>query len=522
MKNKTFLLGFLAVGVTYWLTHLWGLLSLPVFADEAIYIRWAQLIIDDWRQYLFFPLNDGKTPLFMWLLVPFQFIFSNQLYAARFVSVSIGFFQVLAVGILLRKLNASRGASLFGALLVTILPFWFFHHRMALTESLLGLTLTISLIGVVQTVMADPSERDTYLSSSEAKGLLLLVLGFFSALLTKIPAVLVIPALFIPVFYLVNPEKNTKKLIIRKAIIIALGIIGSFLFFATQSIHPAFSQLFSRGGDFLYSSAEVINGRFFDNVLRVPRYFSFFYWYLSVPVLILLLIGLFTKSVQKSVHIFFWSGVLYCLPIIIMGKVVHPRYFFPAVLFFTVAAAFSFQGIIAQLEAVRVRFMVKFSLVLLFAVLLSSIAIHSLSFILPSATSPGEIPFVTEDAYQYLEGWSAGYGTAELVAVLKEKTKNTRVAVATEGSFGSLPDGILLYQHGLDVKNVYVEGVGFPSTQFPDFFVERAKDFDEVWYVANEDRVSLFVAEFPELYRFCRPHAAPCLVVWNVTDQITP
>ena len=168
------------------------------------------------------------------------------------------------------------------------------------------------------------------------------------------------------------------------------------------------------------------------------------------------------------------------------------------------------------------RFMVKFSLVLLFAVLLSSIAIHSLSFILPSATSPGEIPFVTEDAYQYLEVWSAGYGTAEVVAVLKEKTKNTRVAVATEGSFGSLPDGILLYQHGLDVKNVYVEGVGFPSTQFPDFFVERAKDFDEVWYVANEDRVSLFVAEFPELYRFCRPHAAPCLVVWNVTDQITP
>src|SRR3989344_497092 len=73
-------IGLLILLVVYLLLHLPSLTILPVFADEAIYIRWAQLIIDDWRRYLFFPMNDGKTPLFIWLLVPFQFLFSDQLY----------------------------------------------------------------------------------------------------------------------------------------------------------------------------------------------------------------------------------------------------------------------------------------------------------------------------------------------------------------------------------------------------------------------------------------------------------
>ncbi|MCC6710949.1 MAG: hypothetical protein IT416_01195, partial [Candidatus Pacebacteria bacterium] len=46
--NKSFwkIMIFLVVGI-YFLTHITALTLLPVFADEAIYIRWAQLIIDD-------------------------------------------------------------------------------------------------------------------------------------------------------------------------------------------------------------------------------------------------------------------------------------------------------------------------------------------------------------------------------------------------------------------------------------------------------------------------------------------
>ena len=44
--------------------------SLPVFADESIYIRWAQIMRSE-ATLRFLPLSDGKQPLFMWAAIPF-------------------------------------------------------------------------------------------------------------------------------------------------------------------------------------------------------------------------------------------------------------------------------------------------------------------------------------------------------------------------------------------------------------------------------------------------------------------
>ena len=60
-KNKKYLyLGIILV--FYFLSRLINLNSLPVFGDEAIYVRWAQIIksVDTLR---FIPLTDGKQPL---------------------------------------------------------------------------------------------------------------------------------------------------------------------------------------------------------------------------------------------------------------------------------------------------------------------------------------------------------------------------------------------------------------------------------------------------------------------------
>ena len=135
----------------YFLLTLFRLNKLPVFADEAIYIRWTQLIIDDWQRYLFFPMNDGKTPLQMWFMLPFQFIFNNQLYAGRFLSVLIGAANVLIVGLIAKEFstkNSIRKLSQYLAIfLSSILPLTFFHHRMALTDALLFLNLSLCFFG---------------------------------------------------------------------------------------------------------------------------------------------------------------------------------------------------------------------------------------------------------------------------------------------------------------------------------------------------------------------------------------
>src|SRR5258708_7425410 len=140
--------------------------TFPVFADEAIYIRWAQLIMDDWKQYLFFPLNDGKTPLFIWLLVPFQSLFQNQLFAARFVSVIIGLIQILVVKKILAQLGARPKFQWLGALLTAILPFWYFQAHVALMDGLLTLFLSLTVSGVIHLVHSQTGTAKAFLGIS--------------------------------------------------------------------------------------------------------------------------------------------------------------------------------------------------------------------------------------------------------------------------------------------------------------------------------------------------------------------
>src|SRR5690606_18605010 len=107
----------------YFLTHLPHLTQLPVFADESIYIRWAQLIVDDWKQYLFFPLNDGKTPLFVWLTTLSLHVFANPLVAGRMVAILAGLAQVWLAAALARKLGGGKVSRAVSMALVIFLPF---------------------------------------------------------------------------------------------------------------------------------------------------------------------------------------------------------------------------------------------------------------------------------------------------------------------------------------------------------------------------------------------------------------
>ncbi len=66
-KTVILLVGILVLGFVLRIYHL---TILPVFADEAIYIRWSQVMAAD-NTLRFLPLSDGKQPLFMWLIIPF-------------------------------------------------------------------------------------------------------------------------------------------------------------------------------------------------------------------------------------------------------------------------------------------------------------------------------------------------------------------------------------------------------------------------------------------------------------------
>lgn len=502
--------------VVFLISHLWRLTSLPVFADEAIYIRWTQLIMDDWQRYLFFPLNDGKTPLFIWLLTPWQYLFSDQLWAARFVAVLVGVIQVGASLRLVKTLGGRRWALFLVGLWTVVLPFWFLHHRLALIDGLLTLWLTLFTEQVVKVLHASqPTSKSARHTPWLAAGLGAVALG--AALWTKVPAVLGIPT--VGVAWLLLAENGQQRR--RSFVPLAAMVVGGVALFAGLRISPAFGQLFSRGSDFLYPWQQVVlQGQWTGTIRNWPTYLWYFLSYFGWPVMAVLVAGLFSPTRKHSLHFLFWSGLAFAFPIALLGKVVYPRYFLPVALYWTAAAALSAEDLIERWVEQAQNLHQRLITGLLTAMILGQSIATSGVFMAYAIWQPNQTPFVSSDRSQYLEDWSSGHGIIETAHLIQGYQQQGTVAVATEGFFGTLPDGLLLYFHDRNVEGVYIEGIGQPVYTLPASFIARAKNYDRILLVVNSHRLHWQLPTNQLVAEFCRPNQQPCLQVWDIKPQV--
>src|SRR4029079_15185940 len=97
-RYKVFLL-IAAIFLIALVLRIYNLTIIPVFADEAIYIRWSQ-VMRNVPELRFLPLSDGKQPLFMCATIPLFKLFSDPLFAGRFLSVLCGMGTMVGVGVL--------------------------------------------------------------------------------------------------------------------------------------------------------------------------------------------------------------------------------------------------------------------------------------------------------------------------------------------------------------------------------------------------------------------------------------
>ncbi len=505
--SKPTIVGWLLVGA-YLASRFSGLTSLPVFADEAIYIRWAQLIVHEPSRYAFFSLNDGKPPLFIWSLLPALSVISDPLWAARAVSALIGLGQLFLSDWLIRQFRGGPLARLAAALTIIIAPFWFFHHRMALVDGLLTLGLTLSLVGLTK-LHFRPG----------IGGLILTGIGWGLALWTKTPALF-----FAPIFVLfafggpiMLDQKPISSLTIlawlkRVAWFAAAGLLGLVIFGLLRS-QPTFGSLFSRSGDFTFTTSELLSGSWqvsVDNISRLVRWLSA---YLRPELLSLSVIALVVSHHHKR-HWFWWLGaVIFAAPLVLYGRTLHPRYFLPMAPFLTLSA-----GLFTE-EAWEMVQRAKDSIFqTVFMVLVAFFTVGSLRFALLNIFSPSQIPFVLEDREQYLTTWASGHGLPEVRhALLERARRGERTTVVTEGSFGTLPDGLLMYfDRAPEIKYLRIEGLDqYPVKFLPTWVKEEAKQH-ETWLVVNQDRMEVPTDEVELLARYERPYGAPELRVYRV------
>ena len=515
VKKHAFVCALAALVLLYLLLRLINLTLLPVFADEAIYIYWSQLTLSDWQQFLFYPLNDGKTPLFIWLMMPAIKLFADPLFAGRFVNVLFGLGQLYFTAKIVSLFTPRKRYQLLAAVAVIFCPGLILNNRLALMDTMSTFFVSGCFYFTYRSLQLAFAQKSWLQYCRRAWPSVLAATFFFGfGLLTKLSNLLLLPVLATLLLYFFPWQKwrqaATYHALILPILTLAFIAGGGLGCLALLKISPAFGQLFARGGDFLHPLNEFFAQPFkiiTDNTILFLQVLANYLGGLFFGVTIFLALGL---AWQKRFWPPLWlilSGLAYATPILLLGKIIYPRYFLPVLPFFLCS-------FLVSLSRLRRRDFFGFKLILFVLILL-----NGFYFTFYSLTTPEKMPLTPQDQSQLFTEWSSGHGIKESVALIADISRSTKTLVLTEGYFGTLPDGLQIYFWKNPARNqIRIEGAGQPIANLKHV-QDLINQYQQVLLVVNSYRLQPD-ADFilPELLaEYPRPLPdSPSLQVWRV------
>jgi len=163
-------------------------------------------------------------------------------------------------------------------MLYTFNPFTFFYNRMAITDALLLCNLSLSFLFTLR-----------YIYYRKISNLLWLSLFFLLSLLSKTPAVLFLPLLYIAL--LLKPKSLVSY--IKDAAWLSGALLLSAVMFYMLRFTPLFGQLFAVGGGFLQSPSTMLSLKIFSSIAHNAKflgeqlwtYFGLAWLVLALPIL---------------------------------------------------------------------------------------------------------------------------------------------------------------------------------------------------------------------------------------------
>lgn len=470
LKYKKEALIFLVIAAAYFLVRLPHLTLQPIFADEAIYIRWSQVMRSE-PTLRFLPLSDGKTPLYMWILIPFFKLFHDPLFAGRFLSVISGFFTMLGVFALSSKVF-NKKVGFWASFFYAVAPYTVFFDRIGLVDSMLSAFTIWSVffaIWLVQKVRLD----------------LAMILGFIlgGGWLTKTPAFLNL--LLLPSSILVfKKTKSDQYRLVKLVVFWGVALFIALAMYNMLRLGPNFNLLSSRNEDYIFSPVELL-GRPLDPF--IPHFHDMSDWFpklLTWPILLCFLWGVVKVIKDKNKLgwvILIWAAVPMLLSMAFL-KTFTARYLLTSIPLFLTLAGLGVENVSRKLNPILLLIII-IPLPILF------------DYQLIANPPPSSLP--KEETKGYFEAWTAGYGLKDIAGYLIDREKEGKVVVGTEGTFGTLPDGLYIY---LDKSGISVIGSnsGVPSA------IKEATKSAQVFFVGNRSDLKSIggletVKEYPKL-----------------------
>lgn len=482
---------FLILIVAYFLLRLPNLTLQPIFADEAIYIRWAQVMKSE-PTLRFLPQTDGKTPLFMWLLIPLFKVFKDPLFAGRFLSVMSGFLTMLGVFFLSKKIFNLKVA-LWASFLYAITPYTVFFDRMALVDSMLSAftiwTIYFALL-LLETERLDIAMFLGYL------------LG--GTILTKTPGL--INLLILPLSAVAFKRKNKKSFLrLVTSWVVAIGI--ALVMYNILRLGPEFHKLAQRNTDYVFSPLELI-GRPLDPF--IPHFHDIQDWFpkfFTPPVLLFIAVGVFytlRKLNRKAVVLFIWLLVPLLVSMAFL-KTFTARYLLTSVAPLLIFAGYGINQLSDKIKSLKI-------IKIIFPLIVLPLALR-FDYQLLVSLPPDSLP--KEERIGYYEDWTAGYGLKEIANYLIDQKKNGEVVVGTEGFFGTLPDGLYIY---LDKANISVIG----STASISAQLRDSAKTKQTFFVGNRNNLKGSLKNFKSIREYLKAKSSEKETDATVLYQVLP
>ncbi|MDQ3098858.1 MAG: glycosyltransferase family 39 protein [bacterium] len=535
---------YLALGFvfTFFLSRLINLTILPIFTDEAIYIRWSEIIwsvrsLEGAASLVFIPLSDGKQPLFFWIGGFFMQFIPDHLWAGRFPAVISGFASMIGMWLLGHELFKNKKIAWLSALIYLVLPFTLLYDRMMLADAMLTMwgiwSMYLSLI---------------LLRTLNLKVAIVLGIVYGLGLLTKSPALFYWVLTPVTLLFIKNPnrepdesplgitdyffwkwDKDTWNIVLRWIGLYSLAVIIGNAMMSIQRVSGLYHMIGRKNTEFLISTEDFLErpfALFSGNMIGMSIWFL---GYLGLALVICAAIG-FIRGVIKLDKRIIYLFILFILPWVASAsraKVLYPRY----LLFFTpqllLIIAFGIYVILryagklsyTSTKSIEVPLLVK-------STLLTLILFSSLNFSYQILFSPTTAPFPLQDKEQYVEGWPSGYGVDEIYAFLKtEFEKNNKLAVGTEGTFGLMPFALQIkfydkLYHAKPGESLFIDGY-WPFINVPQKLVEYAVERPTYFLVYQQENEMNPKCPLEEVKRIEKPGGKTTIRLFKVKPQST-
>lgn len=438
--------------VAFLVSRLVNLTHLPIFTDEAIYIRWSQIAKQDasWR---FISMTDGRQPMYVWVTMILMRFFHDPVLAGRITSVLTGFLSMIGMFFLSRELFKNKWIGFIAAGIFAVFPFAIVYDRMALYDSMVamfaiwGLYIEVLLVRRLQSHLAFVAG---------------LIIG--GGMLTKSNAFFNI--YFLPFTLLLfdfSKHQRTQRFI-RWILLVALTTALAYLYYSILRLSPYFGIIGEKNYTFIYSFHDWIQ-RPFD--FFAGNFHGLFGW--MVTYINWLGVGLAAVSFlflrkfwREKLLLLVWFGLPF-LALAIDGKVIYPRYILPMAIFLIPLIAVSLYSFLSHPKR-------KVIGIALLAVLIGAYVYTDRFILFDFAHAPIPRP----DLDQYINSWPAGGGMKEVDAYLLDQSKQQKIYVGTEGTYGLMPESVEMYL--ANNPNVTIKGYWPITKTLPKELADASKE----------------------------------------------